>query len=77
MNQVEFNNLEWKNTCNTNLGFMVSKVKQAYLFLIFFFRGESSSDPFLPLPRGPLFSLSPLPPSGRMIRKWSVMCDLQ
>lgn len=32
---------------------------QKYLFLIFFFLGESSSEPFLPLPLDPRFSLSP------------------
>lgn len=32
---------------------------QNYLFFIFFFLGESSSEPFLPLPLEPRFSLSP------------------
>lgn len=32
----------------------------SYLFFIFFFLGDSSSEPFLPLPLDPRFSLSPL-----------------
>lgn len=37
---------------------MTKSTTQQYLFLIFFFLGESSSEPFLPLPLEPLFSLT-------------------
>lgn len=63
--------LGWKNTPNnTRWEWTMIKQKHAipteawryiwrYLFFIFFFLGESSSDPFLALPRGPRFSRSP------------------
>lgn len=40
--------------------FLTNPPVPCYLFFFIFFRGESSSEPFLPLPRDPRFSRSPL-----------------
>lgn len=56
----------WTNTC------MVT-----HLFFIFFFLGDSSSEPFLPLPLDPRFSLSPrVSPSVKCIDMFRCMISV-